>query len=144
MKQRTYRPFALTVLAAFVISPSTAACQEALLAPVEGFFRSVNVQKKTLSISAKKNGKQWSTFAFQQIKAVYIIPSKSETWPEWAHRIASRRDLPWLLAVYDPEAKHESGNAAIVNYSDPGNLEKFLQPGKSYVRVVLRGEATLK
>lgn len=141
MRKSRYGLFAL-VLMGFA---SLSGAQEASsMATIEGFVRSVDGQKKTLGVSTQKNGKRWYRIPFYRIKAVYFIPEKSETWPEWAGRIAKRKDLPRELAVYDPEVTRVVGNSAGIDYGDLGNLSKFLQPGKSYVRVMLQEEVPLQ
>ena len=130
------------VLTSFVL-PMRA--QETSLAVImEGFVRSVDGQKKTLDISVQKNGKRWYRIPFHRIRAVYFIPEKSETWPEWASRVAKRKELPQELAVYDPGVAQENGKGHGIDYGDFENLSKFLQPGKSYVRVTLREEVMRK
>ena len=138
MRKSVYGLFALTVLTGFTLQ--VAAQETPLVATVEGFVRIVDGQKKTLGVSIKKNGKRWYRVPFHRIKTVYLIPEKSETWPEWAGRVAKRRELPRELAVYDPKVLKENGNGAGIDYGDLENLSKFLQPGKSYVRVMLLEE----
>jgi len=111
---------------------------------MEGFVRSIDGEKKMFGVSVKRDKKRWYRIPFARIKAVYLIPEKSETWPEWASRVAKRRELPGELAVYDPGAPHVKGSDGDIDYGNFKNLETFLQPGKSYVRVTLRDGAALQ
>ena len=141
MRKKMRTILALSMLAGFVLSVN--AQESVLLTMREGFVRAVDVKNKTLDVSVRKNGRQWDRIPFHRIKAVYLNTEKSETWSEWAIRKAKRIELPPELPVYDPKMLHESG-AHAANYADIENLAKVLQPGKSYVRVLLHEEVPVK